>query len=150
MRSGLLSITARALALGGSSVLCMSSTPPPSRSAAASASAAAAKPLFQFGVIADVQWADAEDGYNFDKTVVRCYRGAFRNLVRAVDWWRELPSPPNFIAQLGDILDGINVKLNASQPALGACIPYYYYAGLACTSLHYALNPDCFFRTTRK
>ena len=70
------------------------------------------RPLFSFGVIADVQWADADDGSNYDKTVVRrcipcachahdmrtsrtCsrmrrYRGAFRTLGRAVDWW-DLP-----------------------------------------------------------
>ena len=29
------------------------------------------RPLFSFGVIADVQWADADDGSNYDKTVVR-------------------------------------------------------------------------------
>ena len=31
------------------------------------------RPLFSFGVIADVQWADTEDGSNYDKTVLRRY-----------------------------------------------------------------------------
>lgn len=106
-----------ALALGGSSILCMSSS---SRSVALSQQAQ--RPLFSFGVIADVQWADDEDGYNYDRTVVRCYRGAFRNLVRAVDWWNQLVTPPKFIAQLGDILDGVNVKLGQSESALGAAL----------------------------
>ena len=29
------------------------------------------RPLFSFGVIADVQWADTDDGSNYDKTVLR-------------------------------------------------------------------------------
>ena len=76
------------------------------------------RPLFSFGVIADVQWADADDGSNYDKTVVRRYRGAFRTLGRAVDWWNLLVEPPTFIAQLGDIIDGVNVQLGQSERAL--------------------------------
>ena len=79
-------------------------------------------PLFSFGVIADVQWADAEDGYNYDRTVVRRYRGAFRTLERAVDWWNSLKERPSFIAQLGDILDGVNVGLGQSESALEAAL----------------------------
>lgn len=111
------------------------------------------RPLFSFGVIADVQWADTEDGSNYDKTVLRryhahsmrtprtchahaigtpcarhhatChamrrYRGAFRTLERAVDWWNLLLEPPTFIAQLGDIIDGVNVDLGQSDSALEA------------------------------
>ena len=108
-----------------SSIICMaagsSPTPRPSTMASKIISATQ-QPLFSFGVIADVQWADTEDGYNFDKTVARKYRGAFRNLIRAVDWWNGLPEPPNFIAQLGDLIDGINVKLGDSMPALEAAL----------------------------
>ena len=114
MRRPLL-VAARCFALGSSSVLCMSTAPSPSQSAAIT-------PRFTFGVIADVQWADDEDGYSFDRTVKRCYRGAFRNLVRAVDWWNTIIEPPTFIAQLGDIIDGINVKLDATIPALDAAL----------------------------
>jgi len=84
--------------------------------------AAQSRPLFSFGVIADVQWADSEDGSNFDGTVLRRYRGAFRTLVRAVEWWRALPEAPAFIGQLGDLIDGINVKLGQSVPALEAAL----------------------------
>ena len=79
-------------------------------------------PIFSLGVIADVQWADTEDGSNFDKTVVRCYRGAFRTLQRAVTWWNERDTPFAFIAQLGDIIDGINVQLGESESALEAAL----------------------------
>ena len=94
-----------------SSVCCLSSVPP-----------RAAQPLFTFGVIADVQWADTEDGWNYVKTVSRKYRGAFRTLQRAVTWWNALPQPPKFIAQLGDLLDGINVELGQSNEALEAAL----------------------------
>jgi len=81
---------------------------------------------FSFGVIADVQWADTEDGYNYAKTVKRCYRGAFQTLGNAVDWWCDQSSHNNinlsFIAQLGDIVDGINVKLKESDVALQKAI----------------------------
>ena len=106
---------ARTLALAGSgSVFCLSAV----SSSSSSRSPALARPTFTFGVIADVQWADTEDGYNFDRTVVRCYRGAFRTLGRAVDYWCALASPPNFIAQLGDIIDGVNVQLGGTQSAM--------------------------------
>jgi hypothetical protein len=39
-------------------------------------SAAGELPLFSFGLIADVQWMDTEVGYNYKRTVKRCYRGA--------------------------------------------------------------------------
>ena len=73
---------------------------------------------------------------------VRRYRGAFRTLGRAVDWWTYvvrtltltltltltrtlsrwnlLVEPPTFIAQLGDIIDGVNVELGQSERALEA------------------------------
>lgn len=109
-------LRAAALAIGASAsggVLALSVPPSPR---------AASAPLFTFGIIADVQWADAEDGSNYDRTVVRHYRGAFRTLQRAVDWWRALPEPPSFIAQLGDIIDGVNVRLGQSAPALEAAL----------------------------
>ena len=104
----LTALTARAL-VGGGAPCYMSTVPPPA-------------PLFSFGVIADVQWADDEDGYNFVRTVARRYRGAFRTLGRAVDWWKELPTPPKFIAQLGDLVDGCNVKLGQSVQALNMAL----------------------------
>ena len=109
---------------------------------------------FSFGLIADVQWADAEDGSNFAKTVIRHYRGAFENLVAAVDWWKSInkqyksfnindddhndndndteltqrtqqerhSQSLSFIAQLGDIIDGINVGLGQSDQALSLAL----------------------------
>eukprot|EP00547_Thalassionema_nitzschioides_P008412 CAMPEP_0194225068 /NCGR_PEP_ID=MMETSP0156-20130528/38767_1 /TAXON_ID=33649 /ORGANISM="Thalassionema nitzschioides, Strain L26-B" /LENGTH=385 /DNA_ID=CAMNT_0038956867 /DNA_START=94 /DNA_END=1251 /DNA_ORIENTATION=- len=78
-------------------------------------------PLFSFGVISDVQWADREDGENYAKTVKRRYRGAFHALENAVNWWNlqhQRHTPLAFIAQLGDLIDGGNAKLQQSDSAL--------------------------------
>lgn len=80
-------------------------------------------PLFSFGVIADVQWFDAEDGYNYARTVKRCYRGALDVLGLAVDWWCARQDPPLFIAQLGDLIDGQN-RNGQSRTALDAALAH--------------------------
>mmetsp|Transcript_22563 Transcript_22563/g.27841 ORF Transcript_22563/g.27841 Transcript_22563/m.27841 type:complete len:395 (+) Transcript_22563:209-1393(+) len=69
---------------------------------------------FTFGVITDVQWADAPDGSNYTKTVKRHYRGSFRNLRDAVDYWNSLDDV-QFIAQLGDLIDGSNRRTPAES-----------------------------------
>lgn len=70
----------------------------------------AAVPLLSLGVVADVQYADADDGADFKRTVVRRYRNALTVLSRAVDAWRAQPArrgyPVQCVAQLGDLLDG--------------------------------------------
>ena len=65
-------------------------------------------PLFSFGVIADIQYADIEDAMNFSKTEHRGYRNALQEAKRAVEYWKQLSPPPVFIAQLGDLIDGQN------------------------------------------
>ena len=77
-------------------------------------------PLFRFGIIADVQWADVEDGFNFQRTTRRCYRGALETLRHAVDWWRT--SELDFVAQLGDLIDGQNARLGNSDSAMDAAV----------------------------
>ncbi len=65
-------------------------------------------PLFSFGVIGDVQFADADDAANFSKTRMRRYRNAIKSLQDAVPLWNDLKVA--FVAQLGDLLDGRSVK----------------------------------------
>ena len=65
-------------------------------------------PLFSFGVIADIQYADIENAMNFSKTEHRGYRNALKEARRAVEYWKELVPSPLFIAQLGDLIDGQN------------------------------------------
>ncbi|KAJ1618103.1 hypothetical protein T492DRAFT_917127 [Pavlovales sp. CCMP2436] len=75
----------------------------------------------RFGVIADVQHADAPDGGNYARTVVRHYRGALAQLGRAVHFWNEeQPAPLDFVANLGDVIDGMCAKLGQSEAALGS------------------------------
>lgn len=83
-------------------------------------------PGFSFGIIADVQWADIDDGSNYAKTTKRCYRGALTTLGNAVDWWLDLPQPPAFVAQLGDLIDGLNnaEQLDQSTEALDAALAH--------------------------
>ncbi|RVE59977.1 hypothetical protein OJAV_G00194200 [Oryzias javanicus] len=76
------------------------------------------EPLFTFGVIADVQYADIDDGYNYTRTRKRYYRSSLQLLKNARDAWREARVPPLFILQLGDLIDGFNKAHGASERAL--------------------------------
>uniref|UniRef100_A0A7S4HNU4 Calcineurin-like phosphoesterase domain-containing protein n=1 Tax=Odontella aurita TaxID=265563 RepID=A0A7S4HNU4_9STRA len=101
---------------------------------------------FSFGVIADVQWADAPDGTNYVKTVKRCYRGALATLSNAVDWWLDLPESesPLFIAQLGDLIDGMNGpdKLDCADDALNKAMGHLN--RLPCPSINLVGNHELY------
>lgn len=60
--------------------------------------------LFTFGVIADIQYCDRDDGHNYDRTIIRRYRHAFDSVTQAVDEWKG--ETLQFIVQLGDVIDG--------------------------------------------
>eukprot|EP00966_Prymnesium_polylepis_P151977 3510527-Prymnesium_polylepis.1 len=76
---------------------------------------------FTFGVIADVQWADVDDGFSYDRTVRRCFRGALQQLQAAAQWWAAAGTP-TFVAQMGDLIDGQNAALGKSEAALDAAL----------------------------
>lgn len=77
------------------------------------------QPCFSFGVIADVQYADVEDGYNFARTNRRYYRTALSMLDQAVKVWNNNPvKKPQFILQLGDAIDGKNKHHDISRSSL--------------------------------
>ncbi|XP_075135527.1 manganese-dependent ADP-ribose/CDP-alcohol diphosphatase isoform X2 [Leptodactylus fuscus] len=76
------------------------------------------EPLFAFGVIADIQYADMDNGYNYTKTRLRYYRNSLLLLQGAVQEWASESAPPQFILQLGDIIDGFNVKYKSSETSL--------------------------------
>lgn len=79
-------------------------------------------PLFSFGVIADVQYADIDDGHNFLRTRKRYYRNSIQLLRKALRSWSEAAVTPDFILQLGDIIDGFNLRHEASEQALEAVL----------------------------
>ncbi|KAF8753118.1 hypothetical protein HU200_011772 [Digitaria exilis] len=70
--------------------------------------APAAEPLFSFGVIADVQYADIPDGRSF-LGVPRYYRHSLAVLRRAVQSWNASPNV-RFCLNFGDIVDGLCPK----------------------------------------
>ena len=72
--------------------------------------------LFSFGLIADIQYADIEDRLNHRKTGWRRYRNSLICLREAVTCWKRKNIA--FVAQLGDIIDGVNSKQNKSREAL--------------------------------
>ena len=76
--------------------------------------------IFQFGMIGDVQFADADDAPNFSGSTVRRYRGALSILAQAVEYWNEaIPSPGlSFVVQLGDLIDGRNINEGNSESSL--------------------------------
>ncbi|XP_044130964.1 manganese-dependent ADP-ribose/CDP-alcohol diphosphatase-like [Bufo gargarizans] len=75
-------------------------------------------PLFTFGIIADIQYADMDDGYNYTKTRVRFYRNSLSLLQGAVREWASEEVTPQFILQLGDLIDGYNVLHKSSEASL--------------------------------
>ncbi|XP_075207579.1 manganese-dependent ADP-ribose/CDP-alcohol diphosphatase-like isoform X2 [Anomaloglossus baeobatrachus] len=75
-------------------------------------------PIFTFGVIADIQYADIDDGYNYVKTRMRYYRNSLSLLQGAIREWSSEPDTPQFILQLGDLIDGYNVAHKSSETSL--------------------------------
>ncbi|AWP17233.1 putative manganese-dependent ADP-ribose/CDP-alcohol diphosphatase [Scophthalmus maximus] len=75
-------------------------------------------PLFTFGVIADIQYADIDDGYNYTRSRRRHYRSSLQLLGNAQRSWADSAVKPDFILQLGDIVDGFNKGHGASERAL--------------------------------
>lgn len=72
------------------------------------ASAHGKQPLFSFGVISDVQYADIPDGRSF-LGVPRYYRHSIVVLKRAVQMWND-QKKHKFVINLGDIVDGFCPK----------------------------------------
>lgn len=75
-------------------------------------------PVFTFGFIADIQYADLKDGCNFHGTRKRYYRNSLHLLRNAIRHWNEAEVKPSLVLQLGDIIDGFNSKDGASEKAL--------------------------------
>ncbi|XP_075703019.1 manganese-dependent ADP-ribose/CDP-alcohol diphosphatase-like isoform X2 [Rhinoderma darwinii] len=75
-------------------------------------------PLFTFAVIADIQYADVDDGHNYTKTRRRYYRNSLSLLQGAIQEWAAESVHPQFLLQLGDILDGQNVTYESSETSL--------------------------------
>ena len=80
-------------------------------------------PYLSFGVIADVQYADVEDGYNFAMTNRRYYRTALDMLQKAIEsWTHNKVLKPAFLLQLGDVIDGKSKRSNISDKCLASVL----------------------------
>jgi len=95
-----------------------------SSTAVAAAERAAPAPALRFGAIADVQFADVDDAWNFKGTQRRGYRGALECLRRAIDDWDSGPEL-SFVADLGDIIDQQCEAIGDSYRALNMVLAEY-------------------------
>lgn len=73
-------------------------------------------PLFEFGIVADPQYADTEDGTNYDKSITRRYRQSFQTFLEACQHFQEESTLCNVV--LGDTLDGRAGGLNIHNRCL--------------------------------
>ena len=62
--------------------------------------------LFAFGLLADSQYADADNGQNHEQTATRYYRMALPRLQQAAGQLSKAEHNVQFLLQLGDLLDG--------------------------------------------
>lgn len=104
------------------------------------------QPLFTYGVIADIQYADIDDGFNFTRTRKRYYRSSLQLLKNALKSWSESAVKPDFILQLGDVIDGFNKLRGASQPALDAVLREF---GTCPAKVHHVWGNHEFYNFSR-
>jgi len=64
--------------------------------------------IHRIGIIADVQYADIDDGWNYNKTNKRYYRNALDHLKLAIGHWQQ--QGVSRVLQLGDFIDGLSDK----------------------------------------
>ncbi|KAM7382173.1 hypothetical protein PAMA_012841 [Pampus argenteus] len=103
-------------------------------------------PLFTFGVIADIQYADIDDGFNYSRTRKRYYRSSLELLRNAQESWSESAPRPEFILQLGDIIDGFNKGHAASDRALDSVLSEF---SSSPTEVHHVWGNHEFYNFSR-
>ena len=84
--------------------------------------------LFTVGLIADPQYVDKDDGYNYRKTRKRYYRTALKLTENAVNVWNDPNHAhpcPSLIVCLGDTIDGFN-KRDENRPELPESVTYTF------------------------
>ena len=89
-------------------------SPPPSRHAAR---AGTSPGVLRVGLIADVQYCDRADGFNFARTALRRYRHALVCLEHAVREWGSPGAACDLVVNLGDLIDIHNADALAGAPA---------------------------------
>lgn len=74
------------------------------------------KKLFSFGLITDIQYADIDNGYNYQRTSKRYYRKGLACLGNAIANWNS--NKVDFVLQLGDMIDGKSHRNNKATKDL--------------------------------
>ncbi|KAK7918597.1 hypothetical protein WMY93_009881 [Mugilogobius chulae] len=105
------------------------------------------EPLFTFGVIADIQYADLDDGMNFARTRKRFYRNSLQLLRNARESWCGSAVQPEFVLQLGDVIDGFNSQHDASRSALDAVLSEFRSSSL---EVHHVWGNHEFYNFSRQ
>lgn len=80
------------------------------------------QPIVSFGLIADIQYADHDDCWNYVKTHLRRYRNAARLADEACEYWSKGRYPISFILQLGDLIDGVSATDKKSEEDLNTIL----------------------------
>ncbi|CAE7229828.1 ADPRM [Symbiodinium natans] len=75
---------------------------------------------FRLGLIADIQYADCADGTDFSGCEKRYFRNSLNIARNAVDCWNAVGV--DAVVQLGDVIDGCNAKMHASETALATVL----------------------------
>ena len=76
-----------------------------------------------YGLISDVQYADADNGMDKKGKMMRHYRGSLDVLANAVTFFNQQTSPAlTCVYQLGDLIDGMNARDGKSEQALASVL----------------------------
>ena len=71
---------------------------------------------FNFGIVSDTQYVDADDGTTFDAKTVRRHRQSLETLKLACRAFAAVADPPILsCVLLGDVLDGKCKKMNNTE-----------------------------------
>lgn len=102
------------------------------------------KPLFSFGVITDIQYADIENGKSFLGTP-RYYRHALQSLHRAVDAWNSKGNLA-FSIHFGDIVDGYCPKDQSREAFNRVLSEFKNFKG---ASVYHMIGNHCLYNLPR-
>ncbi|EPS64271.1 hypothetical protein M569_10510 [Genlisea aurea] len=102
-----------------------------------------AQPLFSFGIISDVQYADIPDGCSF-LGVPRFYRTSFDVLRRGRNYWND--EGVKFVVNLGDIVDGFCPRVESRSAVEKVVNEFAAFNG----SVHHLIGNHCLYNLPRE
>lgn len=76
--------------------------------------------ILSLGLVADLQYANIDDGYNWNGTKKRYYRTGLNLIRKAMDDWKRHDA--KIVLQLGDIIDGFCRRTEKPKEALNRII----------------------------